>query len=170
MNPNTLRTKWAALPGVKFPEQLRAEERAKEATKAPNPAVWMTTSEAAKAAGITCSVLRALCGKRKLTYLRHRGADGVLRNYYRRKSIDKILAARKATDGTAEDGARLNYIPDGYIPYAEAAARLGRARATIDRKLKRKQLRSIYYACAGRRTQRLICAEDVKKATKTSPQ
>lgn len=165
MNANTLRTKWAALPGVKFPEQRRAEERAEEAAKAPDPQTWMTVTEGTKSAGLTRSAFRSYCRKHKIACIRYRGADGVPRNYYSREEVEKHVKARKGTNGPAEDGALLNYIPEGYIHYSEAVARLGCARSSIFRLLSRKMLRSVYYTRPGKPTMRLICAEDLPKAS-----
>lgn len=165
MNPTSLFKKWQNVSGVKFPETAEKQFALKKASR-PDPEKWITSTEAAKAAGITGQTLCAICRKRKLKYRQFRGDDGILRNYYLRRDIDKLLASRKATDGPPENGARLNYAPDGYVTCAEAMARIGCVRATIQRMLARNILRSVYYVRPGRQTQRLICAADLPAAAK----
>lgn len=93
MNPNELRTKWASLAGVKYPEQRRAEKRAdeadEEAFKGPDPEIWISTPDAAKLLGYcysgVCSVLSRRGLEKALVTI-----DGQRRAYYLRADIEAI--------------------------------------------------------------------------------
>ena len=86
-----LRGIWAGIAGVKFPEQTPVKKTRREPNPAPDPAKWISSTDAAKLAGCTRSFICALFRRRKVTRKFHRGEDGALRAYWKRSVADRII-------------------------------------------------------------------------------
>lgn len=163
-----LRGIWAGIAGVKFPEPTQVKKTRRKPSlkpKLPNPAKWISSTDAAKLAGCTRSFIRSMFRRRKVTRKLHRGEDGVLRAYWKRSVADPIIGVYRG-DVCDKKGRRfVNNVPEGYVTYKEAQKRIGCARSSIHRMLLRNQLRSVYVKIEGVHKQRMICAEDVEKVS-----
>lgn len=134
MNPNSLRTKWAALPGVKFPESNKPA-RKKRTRKppvytndpaGPDPGKWVSAPEAAELLGYRkggiCSILARRKIEKVLIYHNRRR-----RSYYLRADVETM----------AEKGLCCPKIPAGYVSVTQAARALHVSTRVLDTMRKR---------------------------------
>lgn len=134
MNPNELRTKWASLAGVKYPEATKParEKRTRKApvyTNAPagpDPAKWISAPEAAELLGYRKEGICSILARRKL--------EKVLIYHHRRR---RAYYLRTDVEAMAEKGLCCPKMPAGYVGMTQAAKALHVSTRVIGTMIKR---------------------------------